>query len=227
LRPRVIFTDIDTEITGILEETGGNPYFDKEAAAKYIVYGGNNWISFDDAETFKLKIDYANKMGLGGLMVWAIDQDDIRLTALRAVTDSDLANDDSPPFNLVDLHKIFPKEGYPTNDKNPKYGMVNFGSEADLGESNPQKTGFGWFLVVGESHAVSRLKRKSGDPEPFTFLDCPVNITGKPDDQVQIARVVCLSADVEGCFRVMERGVEGTVVEMPDNVRSLTFNLMI
>lgn len=215
----------DTEITSILEKTGAKPYFDKEAAAKYLVYAGNNWISYDDAETFKLKIDYANKLGLGGLMVWAIDQDDTTLTALRAVTDPKLASGDSAPFTLVDLHRLFPNEDYPTNDKDPRYGMVNFGNEANLGEINPNKTGFGFFLVAGESHAVSKLKRQAGDPEPFAFLDCPANITSQPDDQAQVARVVCLSEDVEGCFRVMERGVEGTVVEMPDNVRTPTANL--
>lgn len=210
---------VDTEITSILEQTGAKPYFDKEAAAKYLVYGGDNWISYDDTESFQLKIDYANKMGLGGLMVWAIDQDDASLTALRAITDPSLANDDSAPFTLVDLHRLFSNEDYPTDDKNPRFGMVNFGNEANLGEASPDKTGFGFFLVVGESHAVSKLRRRVGDPEPFTFLDCPANVTSRPDGEPQVARVVCLNEDVEGCFRVLERGVEGTVVEMPDNVR--------
>ncbi|KFY47830.1 hypothetical protein V496_10420 [Pseudogymnoascus sp. VKM F-4515 (FW-2607)] len=191
------------EITSILEKTGAKPYFDKAAAAKYLVYGGDNWISYDDAETFKLKIDYANKLGLGGLMV--------------------LASGDSAPFTLVDLYRLFPNEDYPTDDKNPRYGMVNFGNGANLGETNPSKTGFGFFLVAGESHAVSKLKRQAGDPKPFTFLDCPANVTSQPDDQAQVARVVCLSEDVEGCFRVMERGVEGTVIEMPDNCAPGTF----
>lgn len=102
--------------------------------------------------------------------------------------------------------------------------MVNFGNEANLGETNPNKTGFGFFLVAGESHAVSKLKRQAGDLKPFTFLDCPANVTSQPDDQAQVARVVCLSEDVEGCFCVIERGVEGTVIEMPDNVRTLILN---
>jgi chitinase len=156
-------------------------------------------------------------------MIWAIDQDDTKLTALRAITDSSLASDDSAPFTLVDLHRIFPPEDYPTDDTDPRYGLVNFGSEADMGETDPDKTGFGFFLVAGESHAVSKLKRSAGDPEPFTFLDCPANAMNQPDDQVQIARVVCLNEDAAGCFRVMERGVEGTVVEMPDNCAPGTF----
>ncbi|QRW14045.1 chitinase [Ceratobasidium sp. AG-Ba] len=31
-------------------------------------------VSYDDADTFKQKIDYANKLGLGGMLIWAIDQ---------------------------------------------------------------------------------------------------------------------------------------------------------
>lgn len=205
----------------VLAKTGAKAHFDEEAAVKYLVYGGNSWISYDDADTFQLKIDYANKMGLGGLMVWAIDQDDDRLTALSAVTDSSLASDDRVPFTLVDLKKLFPKEDLPPEDTSPRYGLVNFGGDANLGETDPSKTGFGFFLVAGESHAVSKLRRREGEPEPFTFLDCPTDVMSQPDDKVQTARVVCLNEDVEGCFRVMERGVEGTVVEMPENVRIL------
>lgn len=34
-----------TEVVEILEKTGGTPYFDKAAAAKYMVYDGHSWIS--------------------------------------------------------------------------------------------------------------------------------------------------------------------------------------
>ncbi|EON97103.1 putative bacteriodes thetaiotaomicron symbiotic protein [Phaeoacremonium minimum UCRPA7] len=138
------------EISGIIDQTGGGkPYFDEVAAVKYMVYNGNSWISYDDADTFKLKIAYANTIGLGGLMIWAIDQDDTRLTALRAVTDSSLASDDTAPFTLVDLHRLWSIEDYPTDDSNPRYGLVNFGGEANMGETNPDKTGFGFFIVAG------------------------------------------------------------------------------
>jgi hypothetical protein len=29
----------------ILRKTGGTPYFDEDAAAKYMVYNGHSWIS--------------------------------------------------------------------------------------------------------------------------------------------------------------------------------------
>ncbi|KAK7419050.1 hypothetical protein QQX98_003552 [Neonectria punicea] len=74
------------EIMEILDETGGTPYFDQTAASRYMVYDGHSWISFDDAESFQMKIDYASKMGLHGLMIWAIDLDTPNLEALRSIS---------------------------------------------------------------------------------------------------------------------------------------------
>ncbi|KAG8735053.1 Chitinase 5 [Ceratobasidium sp. 414] len=53
--------------------------WDKAAAVKY-AFWGDQWISFDDADTFKQKIDYANKLGIGGTLIWAIDQGKLQST---------------------------------------------------------------------------------------------------------------------------------------------------
>src|SRR5689334_5956452 len=47
---------------------GAQPRLDTAAAAQTLVYGdgGNYWVSYDDATTFKMKIDYANNNCLGG-----------------------------------------------------------------------------------------------------------------------------------------------------------------
>jgi chitinase len=71
---------------------------------------------------------------------------------------------------------------------------------------------------MGESHAVSNLRKRDGEAEPFHFLDCPSNVTDVPESQTHVARVVCLSDDINGCFQVTEKGVEGTIVEMPENM---------
>lgn len=42
--------------------------------------------SFDDEKTIQEKVDFANNRGLHGLMVWAVDIDDDKGTALRALT---------------------------------------------------------------------------------------------------------------------------------------------
>ncbi|KAK7029911.1 putative class V chitinase [Favolaschia claudopus] len=55
---------------------GAKVTLDQAAAVKIVTYGGNNWVSYDDSDTFKLKIDYANNHCLGGTMVWAASLDD-------------------------------------------------------------------------------------------------------------------------------------------------------
>lgn len=51
------------------------PVYDKDAAVKYVVYNGNQWVSYNDADTLKQKIDWANNLGLGGSLIWASDAD--------------------------------------------------------------------------------------------------------------------------------------------------------
>ncbi|KAH7040899.1 chitinase [Microdochium trichocladiopsis] len=64
------------EIHDIVENRGATVTFDPVAACKIATWGDRQWVSWDDAETLKLKIDHANERCLGGTMVWAIDLDD-------------------------------------------------------------------------------------------------------------------------------------------------------
>ena len=73
------------EIQQVIKSNNLKPYHDKEAAVKYITWNQDQWVSFDDHDTFKAKIDFANKLGLGGLLIWAVDQDTDDLDALKAV----------------------------------------------------------------------------------------------------------------------------------------------
>jgi chitinase len=73
------------EIMNVVSQLKLTPYYDKDAQAKYIVWNNDQWVSFDDADTFQAKIDYANKLGLGGVLIWSIDQDTQQLDALSAV----------------------------------------------------------------------------------------------------------------------------------------------
>jgi chitinase len=47
---------------------------DTKAAVKWITWDTNQWISYDDEETFALKTAYATSLGLSGTMIWAVDQ---------------------------------------------------------------------------------------------------------------------------------------------------------
>ncbi|KAF7115479.1 hypothetical protein CNMCM5793_002437 [Aspergillus hiratsukae] len=51
------------------------PTFDKDAAVKILKFDNNQWLTYDDAETFKLKADFARGQCLGGVMVWAVSHD--------------------------------------------------------------------------------------------------------------------------------------------------------
>lgn len=73
------------EINDIIDEKKLKPYHDEKNAVKYIVWGNDQWVSYDDEETFTAKIKFANGLGLGGLLIWAIDLDTPDLKALNAV----------------------------------------------------------------------------------------------------------------------------------------------
>ncbi|KAJ8128780.1 hypothetical protein O1611_g4852 [Lasiodiplodia mahajangana] len=177
------------EITQIRETTGATAFLDTNAAARYLIYGDGSWISFDDPGTFKQKINFANSKGLSGLMVWAIDLDDSRLSALSSIANAEALSTPETLFDLVDLKYLFPTEDLPAQDSKPSYGLINFGNLADSGEMDPGSTGFGFVLVAGDSHAVTQLRRRDGLPDPFIFLDCPHDVMERPFNETQTARV--------------------------------------
>ncbi|XP_031992439.1 chitotriosidase-1 isoform X2 [Hylobates moloch] len=47
----------------------------KDQEVPYI-FRDNQWVGFDDVESFKTKVSYLKQKGLGGAMVWALDLDD-------------------------------------------------------------------------------------------------------------------------------------------------------
>ncbi|KAK8857289.1 glycoside hydrolase family 18 protein [Apiospora arundinis] len=63
------------EINRIIKN-GATVTFDEKEAVKIVTWDTDQWVSWDDAQTLKIKQDYANRRCLGGTMVWAIDLDD-------------------------------------------------------------------------------------------------------------------------------------------------------
>jgi chitinase len=53
------------EIRRIID-AGATVTLDETAAVKMVTYGGNQWVSYDDEDTMRMKIDFANKLCLGG-----------------------------------------------------------------------------------------------------------------------------------------------------------------
>ncbi|KAH8680171.1 family 18 glycosyl hydrolase [Ilyonectria robusta] len=67
------------EIRDIMKEKNLKPLLDEEAAVKYISWDGDQWVSYDDSQTFGMKLDYAKSRCLGGSAVWALDLDSVGL----------------------------------------------------------------------------------------------------------------------------------------------------
>lgn len=76
----------DAEIQRIITANDLTPVLDEAAAVKYMSWDSDQWVSYDDSDTFALKMDYANTMCLGGTMVWALDLD--TLGSSDSATDS-------------------------------------------------------------------------------------------------------------------------------------------
>jgi chitinase len=73
------------EIIQIIDQYNLSPYHDETDAVKYITWKNDQWVSYDDQDTFLQKIKFANNLGLGGLLIWALGQDTADLQALRGV----------------------------------------------------------------------------------------------------------------------------------------------
>jgi hypothetical protein len=67
------------EIQNIINGAGSKkraapvPIHDEASAVNYLVFDDDQWISYDDAASFKQKTEWANSIGLGGSLIWASD----------------------------------------------------------------------------------------------------------------------------------------------------------
>lgn len=119
------------------------------------------------------------------------------------------------PFAPFNLENLFPEAQLPPADAIPSYDLVSFGGMyAGFKDEDPNHSGVAFFLIAGHSSAVSSMKKR--DIPGLEFLDCPHDILERPDHELQTARIICMQSNVTDCFRVEENGVEGTIVQMPD-----------
>lgn len=57
------------EIKDVIADKNVKPVWDKEAMVKWITWDSDQWISYDDDDTFDQKRKFANSRCLGGTMV--------------------------------------------------------------------------------------------------------------------------------------------------------------
>ncbi|KAL7921208.1 glycoside hydrolase family 18 protein [Trichoderma austrokoningii] len=81
------------EIVDILDKQKPKVTWDKTDAVKYFQFGAakDQWVSYDDEDTFAQKVEYANSIGLGGVLIWSVDQDTTNSDALRGLVGKDVA----------------------------------------------------------------------------------------------------------------------------------------
>ncbi|GIJ85577.1 hypothetical protein Asppvi_004436 [Aspergillus pseudoviridinutans] len=66
----------NSEIEAIISDNSLTPQLYTDAAVKTITWNGDQWVSYDDEDTWKLKAELAKSQCLGGVLVWSIDSDD-------------------------------------------------------------------------------------------------------------------------------------------------------
>lgn len=90
-----------TQTAGILtysETTSRNTslnvqtYYDAQSTVKYTTYELNQWISYDDEQSFFDKKAFLSSRCLSGLMIWAIDQDTQDHAAISALFGEDIGS---------------------------------------------------------------------------------------------------------------------------------------
>lgn len=147
------------EIKSVIKQHKLKPYHDKVAGVKWITWNNDQWVSYDDVETFKQKIKFANDQGLAGLLIWAIDQDTDDLEALSGVV---------APRSIKDLARKAEKKAYWEDATVPDCYVTGCGGTCKAGfikiEQQP----------CGGAKAVTRHSS-----EADSLLCCPID--GAPD----------------------------------------------
>jgi hypothetical protein len=70
------------EVLSMKDELSAKVEYDDVSSVKWMTYGSNQWISFDDAETFKKKKEYMFSRCLKGFMIWELGLDTANNDAL-------------------------------------------------------------------------------------------------------------------------------------------------
>ncbi|KAK2742839.1 hypothetical protein FQN57_005130 [Myotisia sp. PD_48] len=121
------------------------PVHDEGAAVKYLVFKDNQWVSYDDSDTFKQKINWANKIGIGGSIIWAADTDDDKYSAHSGLLGKALGHADL----TLPQHGFFPDDNAIRGSLVGKNGQDCQIREDCTDQKNPQASGCGKEQWVG------------------------------------------------------------------------------
>lgn len=63
-------------------DQGYTKHWDNQSLVPFLVKG-DIWVTYDDEHSIALKTEYVVKMGLGGVMVWSVETDDLKGKSTR------------------------------------------------------------------------------------------------------------------------------------------------
>ncbi|RAH42220.1 glycoside hydrolase, partial [Aspergillus brunneoviolaceus CBS 621.78] len=122
---------LNPEIMNIISANGLAPTLYKDAAVKAINWE-NQWVSYDDEDTWKLKSEWLKGQCISGVMVWAATQDDTNGTWSKALM-SGLGVEIMQPVKIQSLSDLETTTTTTTRDTLSQCRWTNCGDECPSG----------------------------------------------------------------------------------------------
>ncbi|KAI8596017.1 glycosyl hydrolases family 18-domain-containing protein [Dissophora ornata] len=69
-------------------EVTQQPKMDNVGKCMYMVVNEDQWVGYDTPETFDMKINYAKKVGFGGVSIWSMDSDSVNHELTQSIHES-------------------------------------------------------------------------------------------------------------------------------------------
>ncbi|PYI05155.1 glycoside hydrolase [Aspergillus sclerotiicarbonarius CBS 121057] len=179
-------TLFNSEINRMIHQDNLTPTLDSDAVVKTLTWNTDQWVSYDDQDTWKIKADFAKSQCLGGVFVRSVDEDDRNHTfskGLMAALGNELNLDVTNGLTKVAFNELSAKTGSRSQSSHSQYCRF-----ANCGAACPN--GFTEIPRAGETSQIMQ------DP------------TGCPPDSDQTQTLCCpTSSKVPTC---QWRGSQGT-----------------
>nr|NP_001108099.1 chitinase precursor [Ciona intestinalis]BAF74591.1 chitinase [Ciona intestinalis] len=166
------------EICPYMNDPAANFIWSDYAMAPAVAVG-DQWISFDDVNSIEYKINYMKSLGLGGTMVWAVDNDDFQATC------------GYKNHLLRQMYFLLVGENSPACGIKPTTTAVTWWPQPDY--TNPPQEIDCWYpLQPGETTPAVTTKTTVATPVPTEPTTNPNTPGGTPYPDTTTNRVVTL-----------------------------------
>ncbi|KAG0309591.1 hypothetical protein BGZ99_000831 [Dissophora globulifera] len=119
-------------------EVTQEPRMDNVGKCMYMVVNEDQWIGYDTPETFAMKIEFAKKVGFGGVSIWSMDSDSSSHELTASIHDSLTSNlimgesvigfgsDDEGELNAAKVKEDLKQQGQRTSGDGSAKQMAGF-----------------------------------------------------------------------------------------------------